>query len=121
MTPNAHRVKAERIERSLASLTDADWEIRIEAAMLAGTHWVNYVLHQTGVSGGSEDMVHASMCLVCILRKYTLAEPELIAQLEEIEALRPCFVRGDMAGGPEAAKRALELLRAMGARARNLG
>lgn len=120
MIPGNHRDKAERIERSLAKLTDSDWEIRIEAAMLAGTHWVNYVLHKSGVSGMSEDMVHASMCMVSVLRKYKLAEPDLIAQLEEIEELRPQFVRGDMDGGADAANRALELLELMGERARKI-
>lgn len=120
MTPEHHRHRAERIGRSLARLTDADWEIRIEAAMLAGTHWVNYVLHQRGISTAQEDMVHASMCLVSILRKYRLAEPQLIEQLEEIEELRPLFVRGDMDGGPQAAQRALDLLEAIAMRARSL-
>lgn len=120
MTPEHHRHRAERIGRSLARLTDADWEIRIEAAMLAGTHWVNYALHQRGISTAQEDMVHASMCLVSILRKYRLAEPQLIEQLEEIEELRPLFVRGDMDGGPQAARRALVLLEAIAVRARSL-
>ena len=120
MTPENHRDKAQRIERSLAKLTDSDWEIRIEAAMLAGTHWVNYVLHKSGVSEMSEDMVHASMCMVSVLRKYKLAEPDLIAQLEEIEELRPQFVRGDMDGGANAANRALELLELLGQRARKI-
>jgi hypothetical protein len=118
MTPGNHRAKAERIERSLAKLTDADWEIRIEAAMLAGTHWVNHVLHGVGASHESEDVVHASMCIVSVLRKYKLAEPGLMAQLEEIEELRPLFVRGDMDGGAQAADRALALLVAIGERAR---
>ena len=120
MTPEHHRDKAERIGRSLAKLSDSDWEIRIEAAMLAGTHWVNYVLHKAGVSGISEDVVHASMCMVSVLRKYRLAEPELIAQLEEIEELRPLFVRGDMDEGAQAANRALELLGSIEERARRL-
>ena len=120
MTPEHHRDKAQRIERSLAKLTDADWEIRIEAAMLAGTHWVNHVLHRVGASAASEDMVHASMCMVSVLRKYKLAEPELIAQLEEIEELRPLFVRGDMDGGEKAAHRALALLGAIAERAGKL-
>lgn len=120
MTPEHHRHRAERIGRSLARLTDADWEIRIEAAMLAGTHWVNYALHQRGISTAQEDMVHASMCLVSILRKYRLAEPQLIEQLEEIEELRPLFVRGDMDGGPQAARRALDLLEAIAVRAQSL-
>jgi len=120
MTPDHHRDKAQRIERSLAKLTDADWEIRIEAAMLAGTHWVNFILHRTGISTAAEDMVHASMTMVSFLRKYKLAEPALIEQLEEIEELRPLFVRGDIDGGVQAANRALELLGAIGQRARQL-
>ena len=121
MTPGQHREKAERIERSLAKLTDSDWEIRIEAAMLAGTHWVNHVLHRVGASLASEDMVHASMCMVSVLRKYRLAEPELVTQLEEIEELRPLFVRGDMEGGAKAADRALALLGSIRERARRIG
>ena len=120
MIPENHRNRAERIERSLARLTDSDWEIRIEAAMLAGTHWANYVLHKIGASELSEDMVHASTCTVSVLRKYRLAEPDLIGQLEEIEELRPLFVRGDMDGGANAANRALELLNLIGERARRL-
>jgi hypothetical protein len=117
MNAAQHSAKAVRIERSLASLTDRDWEIRIEAAMLAGTHWANYALHQAGASEPAEDMVHASMAIVSVLRKYKLAEPELIAQLEEIEELRPLFVRGDVEGGAAAATRALELLRLIRQRA----
>lgn len=120
MTPGNHRDKAERIERSLVKLTDSDWEIRIEAAMLAGTHWVNHVLHESGVSEPSEDMVHASMCTVSVLRKYKLAAPDLIARLEEIEELRPQFVRGDMDGGADAANRALELLDLIAEQARKI-
>lgn len=117
MTPEEHRHKALRIERSLEKLTSADWEIQIEAAMLAGTHWVNYALHNTGASEHTEDMVHASMCLVSVLRKYRLAEPTLIEKLEEIEELRPLFVRGDVEGGVQAAARARQLLQTISARA----
>ena len=79
------------------------------------------VSHLNGASLATEDMAHASMCTVSVLRKYRLAEPELIAQLDEIEELRPLFVRGDMHGGEAAAARALELLGAIAARARRLG
>jgi hypothetical protein len=120
MSPEQHRSKAERIERSLARLTDRDWEIRIEAAMLAGTHWANYALHQAGASEAPEDLVHASMAIVSVLRKYKLAEPALIGQLEEIEELRPLFVRGDVEGGAQAASRALDLLRSIRQRALQL-
>jgi hypothetical protein len=119
MKAKDHRMKAERIERSLAVLTDDDWEMKLEAAMLAGTHWANYALHCRGVSADNEDIVHTSMCVVNTLRKYALAEKDLLAQLDEIEELRPIHVRGDAEGGREAGARALVLLAAIGERARN--
>ncbi len=117
MSPHDHRTKAERIEQSLIKLTPDDWEIQIEAAMLAGTHWVNYVLHQTGITTPAEDMIHASMSMVCMLRKYKLAEPALIDDLEVIEDLRPLYVRGDVEGGAAAAQQALRKLDAIRERA----
>jgi hypothetical protein len=119
MKAENHRERAERIERSLALLTDDDWEMRIEAAMLAGTHWANHALHRRGLSADGEDIVHTSMCVVNTLRKYSLAEKELLDRLAEIEELRPLYVRGDVEGGREAAARALSLLAAIGARARD--
>lgn len=119
MKAEYHRMKAERIERSLAVLTDDDWEMKLEAAMLAGTHWANYALHRRGVSADTEDIVHTSMCVVNMLRKYSLVEKELLVQLDKIEELRPLYVRGDVEGGREAGARALVLLAAIGERARN--
>lgn len=120
MTPQEHRFKAERIEQSLSKLRGCDVEIQIEAAMLAGTHWVNFVLHRIGVSHTDEDMVHASMSMVSTLRKYKLAEPQLIESLECIEELRPLFVRGDVSGGSVAVQQALLSLHTIKARARAL-
>lgn len=110
MSPERHRELATRIHASLPRLTRDDWEMRIEAAMLAGTHWVNLVLHQQGVSAASEDMIHTNMTIVNYLRKYSLAQPRMVAALAEIEELRPLYVRGDLEGGPEAGERALQLL-----------
>ena len=118
MKAELHRQKAERIERSLTLCTPSDWEIRIEAAMLAGTHWANYALHRRGVTVESEDIVHTTMTIVAYLRKYQLAEEELLGALTEIEELRPFYVRGDVPGGSEAGERALALLSAIGDRAR---
>ena len=121
MNPEAHRLVAERIERSLAVCGEDDWEMRIEAAMLAGTHWANYALHRHGVSAYGEDIVHTGMLVVNTLRKYSIVEAELLRALGEIEELRPLFVRGDVDGGPAAAQRALALLRQIGERARRAG
>ena len=59
------------------------------------------------------------MLIVNMLRKYSLAEGELLRALAEIEELRPLHVRGDMPGGRDAAERALQLLAAIGERARS--
>lgn len=120
MKAELHRQKAERIEQSIAKCTASDWEIKIEAAMLAGTHWANYALHRRGVTVDDEDIVHTTMTIVAYLRKYMLAEGELLGALAEIEELRPLYVRGDVPGGPEAAARALGLLVSIGDRARCL-
>ncbi|QEZ46554.1 hypothetical protein [Cupriavidus oxalaticus] len=118
MKADDHRIKAERIERSMSRLGDDDWEMKIEGAMLAGTHWVNYVLHRRGVSAEDEDMVHTTMTAVNRLRKYSLAEAGLVRNLGEIEELRPLYVRGDVPDAATAAARALALLQAIGKRAR---
>lgn len=110
MNPERHRHLAQRIERSLCLCGPQDWEIRIEAAMLAGTHWVNYALHRHGVSASGEDVIHTSMLVVNTLRKYGIVEGPMLRQLGEIEELRPLYVRGDVPGGEAAAGRALELL-----------
>ena len=119
MKAEQHRQRAERIERSLALLGPADWEMKIEAAMLAGTHWANYALHRRRVALDHEDIVHTSMLVVNTLRKYSIVEGELLRALGEIEELRPLHVRGDAPGSDEAAARALQLLKDIGERARN--
>lgn len=110
MNADAHRDKAERITRSLGRCGPDDWEMRIEAAMLAGTHWANHALHRTGVTPADEDVVHTSMLVVNTLRKYSIVEGELLGLLAEIEELRPLHVRGDVADGARAADRAVALL-----------
>ena len=59
MNVEAHRAKAESIERSLARCTTADYEIVIEGCMLAGTHWFNMALHRTGLLPEDQDAMHA--------------------------------------------------------------
>src|SRR5687768_5916900 len=117
MSPGEHRLKAQRIERSVSLLGEQDWEMKIEAAMLAGTHWANYALHRRGLSGEGEDIVHTSMLVVNTLRKYSIVEGELLGALTEIEELRPLYVRGDVPDGQRAAARALQLLRYISQRA----
>jgi hypothetical protein len=110
MSPHEHREKAEKIERSLAKCAPGDYEMRIEAAMLAGTHWLNLVLHRLGVTPPQNDVLHTYMLTVNELRKYRVADAALVDALAEIEDIRPAFVRGNRPGGEKAADRAVALL-----------
>jgi hypothetical protein len=110
MSPAEHRAKAEKIERSLAKCGPADYEMKIEGAMLAGTHWVNLALHAKRVTADKSDILHTYMLTVNELRKYRVADAALLDALTEIEDIRPPFVRGNVPGGDKAAARALELL-----------
>ncbi|WP_405945052.1 hypothetical protein OG372_02920 [Streptomyces sp. NBC_01020] len=117
MNVERHIELASNIERSLTRLGPDDHEIAIEAAMLAGTHWLNAALHADGATAEDEDVIHCSMLVVNMVRKYAVAEPALVRALQEIEDLRPLHVRGDVPGGSAAGRRALELLTAMRLRA----
>lgn len=110
MSPESHRSKAERIERSLQKCTSADYEAVIEGAMLAGSHWFNYALHAYGLRAPADDVMHAEFLTKAERTKVAVVSQELVEALEEIEAARAMFVRGSAAGGEEMARRALHLL-----------
>lgn len=78
--------------------------------MLAGTHWFNVVLHRAGLREVDNDAVHAEFVSIGERRKMSLAVPEALRALDEIERLRTTHVRGDMPDGEQAAKFALECL-----------
>ena len=113
MTPQEHRAKAEKIERSLAKCGPSDYEMRIEAAMLAGTHWLNLALHRLGATAPHADVMHTYLLTVNELRRLRVADAELLDALTEIEDIRPPYVRGNHPGGEQAAERALVLLGAL--------
>lgn len=110
MNVEKHKEKALRVHRSLAKCRPDDVEIRIEAAMLAATHWVNLALHAKRVTPENQDVMHSYMLTVNEYRRLSAADEQLMSMLREIEDMRPLFVRGDVAGGRDAADRALELL-----------
>lgn len=110
MQPEQHRAKAERIEHSLSKCLPTDYEMKIEAAMLAGTHWVNFALHRMGTTEPTVDVLHTYMLTVNERRRYKVADAALVGALVEIEDLRPAYVRGNHPGGEQAAARAFELL-----------
>lgn len=106
-----HVDKALRVERSQTLLGDHDPELCIEAAMLAGTHWANATLHRIGVLSADQDVLHTYLLTVNEFRRLSLAAPELMSALAEIEDLRPLYVRGDAPGASAAAQRAQALAR----------
>lgn len=110
MEPSKHREKALRIERSLAKCQRGDYELRIEAAMLAGTHWLNAALHRLGANRPEQDVLHTYMLTINEFRRLAAANEELMRTMAEIEDLRPLHVRGDLPGGPEVADQACQLL-----------
>lgn len=113
MHTEQHIAAAERIERSLRKCTPEDVEMRIEAAMLAGTHWLNAALHRLGVTQPGKDVFHTYLLTVNEYRRLCVADEEMVRALSEIEDLRPPYVRGNHAGAQAAAERADALLTAI--------
>ena len=116
MDAAGHKTLAERIMGTMEKLGADDHEMTIEGAMLATTHWVNYALHQTGVTEAADDLQHTYFLSGNDCQRYGIVAEELIMALDEIEKIRPMYVRGDVAGGDKAAARARELV----ARAKDL-
>jgi hypothetical protein len=106
----AHQTKAQNIERSLAKCAAEHFEVVIEGAMLAGTHWFNIVLHRAGLRQPDNDVMHAEFVSIGERRKLSLALPAALRAMDEIERLRTTHVRGDMPDGEQAARLALECL-----------
>lgn len=91
--------------------------MKIEAAMLAGTHWLNVALHRMGVTSAQQDVFHTYLLTINEYRRLEVADERLVAALAEIEDLRPPFVRGNCVGGERAAEQALVLLARIRAKA----
>ncbi|HSW20303.1 MAG TPA: hypothetical protein VLJ86_23980 [Ramlibacter sp.] len=109
MTPLQHASTADRIMESLGRLAPSHHEMAIEAAMLAGTHMLNAVLHLKGITPADADVLHAEYMTLALRTRVQLSLPGLVEALDEIEQMRPLFVRGSVDGGQAAADRALEL------------
>ncbi len=105
-----HRKSAERIMGTMEKLGPEDHEMAIEGAMLAATHWLNYALHEFGVTETGDDVQHTYFLTGNDWQKYGIVAGELLRALDEIERTRPMHVRGDAAGGDKAAARARALL-----------
>lgn len=110
MESSKHKTMAERIMRTMEKLGDDDWEMTIEGAMLATTHWVNYALHESATTTVEDDVMHGYFLTGNQWQKYSIYAGEILNALDEIEKCRPMYVRGDVAGGPRIAGRARILL-----------
>lgn len=105
-----HIAKAQSIERSLVRCTAADYETVIEAAMLAGTHWFNILLHRTNLLPVEHDAMHAEFLAPDHRRNVRASVPDALQAIDDIESLRTPYVRGNMPGGEQAAAKALACL-----------
>jgi hypothetical protein len=110
MDGHGHRNYAERIMRTLEKLGPEDYEMGIEASMLSATHWINFALHSCGVTPADEDVHHTYFLTGNARRRYGILAKDMLDALEEIEEIRPMYVRGDVPGGDDAADRARSLL-----------
>ena len=85
---------------------DADYEIFVEACMLAGTHWLNALLHKLSITQEGSDLLHSD--------KPPLPAPVAVelqscfAAMKLIEDLRPGYLRGTKAWSADDGKRCLE-------------
>jgi len=109
MTPDQHRQKAERIRQSTRKIDNSVYEMVIEGAYLSSIHWLNYTLHKMNVTVDAHDIVHTQHLSGMDRGKIDALMPEVLSAIDELETFRTRYVRGNIAGGLAAAKRALKL------------
>jgi hypothetical protein len=110
MIPELHRMKARRIETSMEKLSDADYEAVIEGSMLAGSHWLNFACHRMELTVHGADVMHAEFLSGAQRVELSLRAPDLLHAMDQIEAYRAGFVRGDLPAGEQVAARCRKLL-----------
>jgi len=120
MKTHQHAERAERVLRSMQKLGPGDYEMQIEAAMIAGTQLFNVCLHKLGVTAEADDIMHSEYLSGHQRIRIKLLSPGLAELLDEIEQLRPTYVRGDFEQGEKAAERCLTALRQLHDRAKML-
>lgn len=103
-----HVTKAQRIEDTMLRKLDpeADYEIYVEACMLAGTHLLNAVLHRYAVTDERSDLLHSDKPAL-----NAPVRPELrplFDAMKFIEDLRPGYLRGTNAWNPDHGRQCAE-------------
>ena len=110
MKPEFHRDKAKRITRAMRHFSARDYEAVIEGCMLAGTHWFNVALHKYGLRMDDHDVLHAEYLHAADRTRINIVAPQILSAIDEIEAFRALYVRGNVKNGGKAARRALKNL-----------
>lgn len=100
MKTSDHVIKAQRIESTMISKLDpdADYEVYVEACMLAGTHLLNAVLHRYSITDESSDLLHSDKPALSVSVPPDLKP--LFAAMRFIEDLRPGYLRGTTVWDP---------------------
>ena len=94
-----HIDKCTRIEHSAVKLNrDADYEMFVEACMLAGTHLLNAVLHQIDMTSEGNDLLHSDKPKLDVKVPAEIAE--MMGRLKQIEDLRSGYLRGKVPWQP---------------------
>lgn len=108
MKPRDHVTKARRIEATVTGKLDPDkhYELCIEAYMLAGTHFLNAVLHKGSVTREDFDLSHTDRPVLQVPIDESLRP--LFASLKQIEDLRAGYLRGTDPWKPEDGRRCRE-------------
>jgi electron transfer flavoprotein alpha/beta subunit len=119
VSPARHAALAQRITASVHRCGPAAYEVAIEGAMLAGSHWMNAALHAAGISGEDHDAMHSEFLTLGERRRIELTLPGLITLLDAIEEMRAPYVRGAAPAGEDAAREALAYLERLATIARD--
>ena len=103
-----HVTKARRIEETMTRKLDrdSDCEVVVEACMLAGTHWLNALLHELSVTREGADLLHSDKPALQVPVRAEL-QPAFAA-MKLIEDLRPDYLRGTKPWSVDDGKRCLE-------------
>jgi hypothetical protein len=104
-----HLQKAERIDRSMQRLDrDEDYEMLLEACMLAGTHLLNAALHRAGITAVGADLLHSDKPPLDASVPGDIGR--IMKALKPIEDLRPGYLRNVKAWQPADGDRCLRNL-----------
>ena len=94
MKIDQHINRSERIERSASKFSrDDDYEMFVEACMLAGTHLLNAALHHSGVTPDHHDLLHSDKPPLAAAVSAEIAQ--MMRALKQIEDLRSGYLRGN--------------------------